>query len=448
MEHSERNEANRELGARLRQEGIDFVWLQFSDIEGQIKQITIPAGQWQAVADHGHWFDGSSIEGFARTLENDMYLVPDPTTFAPIPWEAGTRTARVICDVHLPNGEPFSGDPRNVLHRQLARARNMGFEYNVAPELEFFLFRRHEDGSLLPLQPLDQAGYFDISLDVTRNVRRQIVEAMARMGVIVNSFHHEVAAGQSEFDLQYGPALTMADHTTTLRIAAKSIAHGNGLFCSFLPKPITGVSGSGMHVHQSLLDPQTRENLMYDAKQGYNLSRIALSFIAGQLEHAQAMSAVVAPLVNSYKRLVSGFEAPVKICWGRTNRNALIRVPRITQGRRESTRCELRCPDPSANPYLAFGIMLAAGLDGIERQLDPPNPLEEDLFSLSERRLGYESLPDNLGTAVEALRNSDVVADALGQHLFETYVEAKTQEWKDFRAHVTSWELDHYLATY
>lgn len=448
MPKQDREHANQRLGELLGVEEIQFVWLQFSDIEGQIKQITIPASQWQEVADHGHWFDGSSIEGFARIVENDMYLVPDPDTYAFIPWESGTRTARVICDVYLPNGEPFSGDPRQVLIRQLERAQRMGFEYNVAPELEFFLFRRHEDGGLLPLQPLDQAGYFDISLDITHSVRRQIVESLTRMGVTINAFHHEVAAGQNELDLQYGPALAMADCTTTLRIAAKVIAHRHGLFCSFMPKPITGISGSGMHVHQSLMHVETGQNLMYDPVQAYNLSDVALSFIAGQLEHARAISAIVAPLVNSYKRLVSGFEAPVKICWGRTNRSALIRVPRITGDRSQSTRCELRCPDPSANPYLAFAAMLAAGLDGIERRLEPPKPMEEDLFSLSERHRGYASLPDNLGTAIEDLRSSEVMANALGQHLFETYVEAKSREWGEFRSHVTSWELDHYLATY
>ncbi len=439
---------NQELGELLIADEIQFVWLQFTDIEGQIKQITIPTSQWQEVADHGHWFDGSSIEGFTRTVENDMYLMPDPTTYSFVPWEANTRTGRVICDVCLPDGETFPGDPRNVLKRQLARARAMGFEYNVAPELEFFLFNRHEDGSILPLQPLDQAGYFDISIDITRNVRRKLVEALDPMGVTINSFHHEVAGGQNELDMQYGPALSMADQTATLRVVAKAIAHQHGLFCSFLPKPITGVSGSGMHVHQSLFDCETHENLMYDESHPYNLSSVALSFIAGQLEHAKAMSSIVAPLVNSYKRLVPGFEAPVKICWGRTNRSALIRVPRITHHRSRSTRCELRFPDPSANPYLAFAAMLAAGLDGIERGLEPPNPLEEDLFSLPERRQGYDYLPDSLGAAIEDLRNSQVMIDALGQLLHDTYVEAKMQEWIEFRSHVSSWELDHYLAVY
>lgn len=439
---------NQELGERLLDEKIDFVWLQFSDIAGQTKQITIPAGQWREVADHGHWFDGSSIEGFSRTLENDMYLMPDPATYAFIPWEADTRTARVICDVHLPDGECFPGDPRQVLKRQVARARGMGFDFNVAPELEFFLFQRHEDGSILPLQPLDQAGYFDIGIDKVRNIRRKVVESLAQMGVVINSFHHEVAFGQNELDLQYGPALVMADRTTTLRIVAKAIAQQHNLFCSFMPKPITGTSGSGMHVHQSLFDVETRRNLMYDPDHPYNLSRTALSFIAGQLAHAKAMSSVVAPLVNSYKRLVSGFEAPVKICWGRTNRSALIRVPRTTRKREASTRCELRFPDPSANPYLAFAVMLAAGLDGVEKEMEPPAPLEESLFSLSDRRMGHEDLPDSLGAAIEELRGSAVMTEALGQHLHDTYVEAKTQEWIDFRTHVTSWELSQYLATY
>ena len=439
---------NKKLGQLLRSEGVDFVWLQFSDIEGQIKQITIPARQWTEVVDHGQWFDGSSIQGFARTVENDMYLMPDPSTFTLIPWESGTCTARVICDVLLPNGDPFPGDPRYVLKRQLDRARGMGFEYNIAPELEFFLFRRHEDGEVLPLQPLDQAGYFDISIDISRSIRRKIVESLTEMGVVINAFHHEVAEGQNELDMRYGPGLQLADSTVTARIAAKAVAHQHGLFCSFLPKPMTGKSGSGMHVHQSLLDPVTGRNLMYDDGHPYRLSQTALHFIAGQLEHAKAMACVVAPLVNSYKRLVSGFEAPVKICWGRTNRGALIRVPRTTRDRSISTRCELRSPDPSANPYLAFAVMLAAGLDGIEKEMQPPNPLEEDLFRVTDRRHGYESLPDSLGAAIEYLRDNHVLADALGPHLHDTYVEAKTQEWIEFRTHVSTWELNQYLATY
>ncbi len=450
MVRKDRVEARRALGAQMQAEGVQFVLLQFSDIAGHVKQVTIPSALWTKVSDHGHWFDGSSIYGFARTLESDMYLVPDPDTYALVPWELedGPRTARVICDIYLPNGEPFAGDPRNVLRRQMDRARRMGFEYNVAPELEFYFFQPHADGSIQPLQTLDQAGYFDVSLDVKQHVRREVVETLAPLGVTVGSFHHELGAGQNELDLKYGPGLTMADGTATLRIVAKTIAHQHGLFCSFMPKPITGMAGSGMHVHQSLLDPQTGENLMYDPNHGYKLSQTALQFIAGQLEHAKGMSVVVAPLVNSYKRLVSGFEAPVNICWGRTTRSALIRVPHLTQDRKASTRIELRCPDPSANPYLAFAVMLAAGLDGIERKLEPPAPLEEDLFSLSTRRMNYDTLPDSMGQAIAALRDSAVIADALGQHLFETYVEAKTQEWRDYRSHVTAWELNHYLATH
>lgn len=435
----------------MEQEGVQFVLLQFSDIAGHLKQVTIPSALWAEVSDHGHWFDGSSIYGFARTLESDMYLVPDPETYALVPWEQdnpGIRTARVICDIYMPSGEPFAGDPRNVLLRQLHRARRMGFEYNVAPELEFYFFRPHADGEVSPLQPLDHAGYFDVTLEATQNVRREVAEALAPLGVTVGSFHHELGAGQNELDLKYGPALKMADGTATLRIAAKTIARQHGLFCSFMPKPVTGMAGSGMHVHQSLLHPETGENLMYDPEHRFKLSRTALQFIAGQLDHAKGMTLVVAPLVNSYKRLVSGFEAPVNICWGRATRSALIRVPHLTADRKASTRIELRSPDPSANPYLAFAVMLAAGLDGIERELEPPAPLEEDLFSLSARRMNYEKLPDSMGLSIGCLRDSAVIADALGQHLFETYVEAKTQEWRDYRSHVTAWELDHYLATH
>ncbi len=432
----------------IKRNDIRFIRLQFSDIVGVAKHVTIPIGHWETALAHGIWFDGSSVEGFARVAESDMYLVPDLNTFVVIPWEMDLSTARVICDVYMPDGEPFHGDPRYILKQQLARAARMGFDYQVGPELEFFLFERRPDRSLLPLQPHDNAGYFDVSTDFSHNIRRQMVDALQSMGINVETSHHEVAIGQSEIDSRYGPALTAADNTITFRITLKAIAQKNNLHCTFMPKPITGIAGSGMHVHQSLWHTGTNETAMYDADNEYGLSQTALHFIAGQLAHAPAMTPILAPLVNSYKRLVPGYEAPVYLSWGRTNRSALIRIPRISGGRARSSRCELRCPDPSANPYLAFAVMLAAGLDGIERKLTPPNPSEEDLYQVDGLRSGLETLPADLGAAIAALTRDVVIQNALGQHVYERYVEAKLQEWGEYRMQVTPWELERYLTMY
>lgn len=436
------------IDEQIRRNDIRFVRLQFSDIVGISKQITIPIDHWPDAVNHGVWFDGSSVEGFARIAESDMYLVPDLSTFTVVPWEMDLSTARVICDAHTPDGSPFEGDPRHVLRRQVERAAQLGLTYSVGPELEFFLFRPHPDGSLLPLVPHDKAGYFDVSTDLAHSVRRQMVDALQGMGIEVEASHHEVAIGQSEIDIRYGPALRTADHAMTFRTTLKAVAQKNGLHCTFMPKPMAGVNGNGMHVHQSLWNATTGETAMYDADSEYGLSQTALHFIAGQLAHAKAMTPIIAPLVNSYKRLVPGYEAPVYISWGRTNRSALIRVPRITAGRYRSTRCELRCPDPSCNPYLAFAVMLAAGLDGIEKRLQPPAPAEEDLYHVDGVRAGLETLPGDLGQAIEELEKDEVIQDALGQHVYERYVEAKTQEWSEYRGYVSRWELDRYLTLY
>jgi glutamine synthetase len=432
----------------IKRNDIRFIRLQFSDIVGISKQITIPIEHWDDAISHGVWFDGSSVEGFARIAESDMYLMPDLDTFRVIPWEMDLSTARVICDAHTPDGAPFEGDPRHVLKRQLERAAKLGLNYQVGPELEFFLFKIHPNGSLLPLEPHDRAGYFDISTDLAHSVRRQMVDALQSMGIDVEASHHEVAAGQSEIDFKYGPALTTADHAITFRTTLKAVAQKNGLHCTFMPKPIAGISGSGMHVHQSLWSLKTGETVMYDAESEYGLSKLALNFIAGQLAHAPAITPIIAPLVNSYKRLVPGYEAPVYISWGRTNRSALIRIPRLSAGRYKSTRCELRCPDPTANPYLAFAVMLAAGLEGIEKNMQPPPPAEEDLYHVDGTRAGLETLPGDLGHAIEALREDEVIQDALGQHVYERYVEAKMQEWNEYKLYVSQWELDRYLTLY
>jgi glutamine synthetase len=435
--------------ALIRETNVQFINLQFSDIVGIVKQVTIPVHQWPGAAQDGVWFDGSSVEGFARIAESDMFLKPDLSTFAVIPWERENLvTARVICDVCTPQGEPFEGDPRYVLKRALAEAESMGYVYNTGPELEFFLFRR--DGNGLPRpKPHDHAGYFDVSTDLAHNVRRQMVEALHAFGIEVEAAHHEVAPGQHEIDFHYSPALQAADNAVTFRIVLKAIAQRNGLFASFMPKPVAGINGSGMHTHQSLMRADTGENAFYDGDDEYGLSELAKQFIAGQLAHAKGMAAVIAPLVNSYKRLVPGYEAPVYISWARVNRSALIRVPQITSGRSEATRLELRCPDPSCNPYLAFAIMLHTGLDGVRRRLAPPEPSEEDLYELDEvGRSSLETLPGSLGEALEELKQDLLVQEALGSHVYHRYLLAKTQEWDEYRLSISQWELDRYLPIY
>ncbi|MEZ4614689.1 MAG: type I glutamate--ammonia ligase [Caldilineaceae bacterium] len=432
----------------IKRNDIRFIRLQFSDIIGVAKHVTIPISHWPDAIEHGIWFDGSSIEGFARIAESDMYLAPDLATFAVVPWDMDLSTARVICDIYTPDGEPFDGDPRYILKRQLQRAADMGYNYQVGPELEFFLFKRHSSGSIFPLEPHDNAGYFDVSSDQANNVRRQMEDALQALGIHVEASHHEVALGQNEIDFSYGPALTTADHAMTFRITLKAVAQKNNLHCTFMPKLIARINGSGMHVHQSLWHIESNETAMYNADNEYGLSDVALHFIAGQLTHARAFSAIIAPLVNSYKRLVPGYEAPVYVSWGRTNRSALIRIPRISQGRVKSTRCELRCPDPSANPYLAFAVMLASGLDGIEKRMAPPPAAEEDLYHVDGIRAGLNTLPGDLGEAIEELRSDEVIQAALGQHIYERYIEAKTQEWDDYRLYVSEWELNRYLNMY
>jgi glutamine synthetase len=427
---------------------IQFINLQFTDIMGVVKSVGIPVRMWSDVLDHGLWFDGSSVQGFARIAESDMLLHPDLDTFAVNPWDSDVPTARVICDAHLPTGEPFSGDPRQVLKRALAKAAELGFEYFTGPELEFFLFKPHADGSLLPLVPHDQAGYFDVSTDLAHSVRRQMVMALESFGITVEALHHEVAVGQSEIDFKYDHALRTADNAITLRLTLKAIAQKNGLYCTFMPKPVAGINGSGMHTHQSLWSEG--QNAFADPADEYGLSATAKHFIAGQLRHARSTSAVIAPLVNSYKRLVPGYEAPVYLSWARTNRSALIRIPKVSPGRVDTaTRIELRCPDPSANPYLVFAVILSAGLDGIQNRLPAPAPHEEDLYHLDEKALAQlTAMPGSLGEAIEELKGSALMREALGEHLYERYIEAKTQEWDEYRLNVSEWELNRYLPIY
>jgi len=432
----------------VEQKQIRFVELQFTDVVGAVKSVTIPVNQLEDALDHGVWFDGSSIEGFARIAESDMYLVPDLQTLAVLPWLSGKETTgRLICNVFTPNGQPFLGDPRAVLARVLGEAEKMGFAYDTGPELEFSDLKPHADGTVIPPVLQDTTGYFDQPTDVAGGLRREMTEALEAFGIVVEAMHAEVANGQHEIDFRYSDALTTADNAVTFRFALKTIAQQNGLWATFLPKPFRGMAGNGMHVHQSLIYKATGRNAFADPGDPYGLSRIAHHFIAGQLEHARGMCAILAPLVNSYKRLVAGYEAPVYISWGRINRSALLRVPRAHHA--ESTRLELRCPDPSCNPYLAFAVMLAAGLDGIRRELPLPPASEENLYLLdTTRSAALPTLPGALDEAIEAMEEDQVVRDALGPHIFERFIAAKRLEWSDYRMEVTPWELNKYLPSY
>jgi len=439
---------------KAKADGIRFVQLQFTDILGIVKAVTIPIHRMADSVEHGTWFDGSSIEGFTRIAESDQYLMPDMATFAEIPWQPGDGprgTARVICDVFTPRGEPFAGDPRFVLRRQVERARKLGFIVNMGPELEFFLFRRDEAGKVTPL-PHDLAGYFDFSTDLAQEVRQDMVDALEAFGIKVEAAHHEVAAGQHEIDFEYSDALKTADNALTFKFALKAIAQQHGLYATFMPKPIFGINGSGMHTHQSLFSIAEGRNAFADPANKYGLSDLARSYMAGILAHAKGMAAVLAPTVNSYKRLVPGYEAPTYITWGRTNRSALIRVPMISPGKSiEGTRAEVRCPDPSSNTYLAFAVMIAAGLDGVGRGLVLSDPVEESLFEMDAAQVterGIAELPGTLGQAIEELRADAVVCEALGDHVLEHYVAAKTAEWDEYRTQVTQWELDRYLEAF
>ncbi|MGQ9600303.1 MAG: type I glutamate--ammonia ligase [Anaerolineae bacterium] len=440
-----------ELLDKVTKEGIEFISLQFTDIVGIVKSVTIPISELETALDRGIWFDGSSIEGFARIAESDMYLVPDLETYAVIPWHHDYGlTARFICDVYTPDGRPFEGDPRYVLKQALHEAATRGWIYNIGPEPEFFLFKRDGDGRAVP-NPQDQGGYFDLSTDRGIEVRKEMSKALAAFGIRVEASHHEVAFGQHEIDFRFTEALRAADNVVTFKLALKEVARQHGLHATFMPKPIAGINGSGMHAHQSLFSIATGQNVFADPQDELGLSPLARQFIAGQLAHARGMCAILAPLVNSYKRLVPGYEAPVYISWGQINRSALIRVPQVTLDRPQSTRIELRCPDPSCNPYLAFAVMLRAGLDGIERGLEPPPISNEDLYHLNgaERKArNLATLPGSLGEALEELKRDALVRETLGEHLFERFIEAKTIEWQEYCTHVSAWELERFLSVY
>jgi glutamine synthetase len=438
-------QASQVLEAAAR-DGVEFVNLQFTDILGMVKSVSIPIEQLPDAIAHGTWFDGSAIEGFARVAESDMFLVPDLSTFAVVPWQTeGGVTARVICWVVRPSGEPFAGDPRTVLATALTEARALGYSYHVAPELEFFLFRRDGDGQL---RLHDRGSYFDLAADLAAPVRHEMVRALTRMGIRVETAHHEVGGGQHEIDFEPCDALRAADQTITCKHTVRAIAQRHGLLATFMPKPLEEVIGSGMHVHQHLFDAGGQRNLFSDPDDDYGLTPLARAFIAGQLAHARALCAVVAPLVNSYQRLVPGFEAPVHVTWAHLNREALVRVPKTSPTQPQATRIELRSPDSACNPYLAFTAMLAAGLDGIRLNLPLPPPVEENLYYVGAadlRARGVQMLPDTLAEALDELERDEVIRGALGGYVCERLIEAQRRQWLAYRRHVSSWERDRYL---
>lgn len=426
---------------------VRFLRLQFTDILGVIKNVEIPSSQFRKALHGDIMFDGSSIEGFVRVEESDMLLVPDLSTFQIFPWgDPSARVARLICDVTLPDGTPFAGDPRGVLKRQVARAAELGFAMNAGMEVEFFLFKPAPDGRPAT-DTHDVGGYFDLApMDLGEDARRAIVDTLEQMGFEVEAAHHEVAHGQHEIDFRYTDALRTADNIGTFRFVVKQVARQFDLVASFMPKPVFGQNGSGMHAHQSLF--RNGQNAFWDPQREWELSKTALYYIGGLLKHARAMCAVTNPLVNSYKRLVPGYEAPVNVAWSMRNRSPMIRVP---ERRGAGTRLELRTPDPSANPYLALTVMLAAGLDGVISEADWREPINTNIWEMSfreRRRLRVDDLPHDLNEACDELERDDVMTAALGAHIAQHFLAAKREEWRDYNQQVTKWELERYLAKY
>jgi glutamine synthetase len=435
-------ELRRDVLERVQRENVEFVHLWFTDIEGHLKSFAVTMDELEGALDDGMGFDGSSISGFNAIEESDMVAIPDPTTFQLMP-NGGHVVARMICDVVTPEGEPYDGDPRHVLRLALERMRSMGFDtFNVGPELEYFLFK-DDQGT----ETLDEGGYFAMTtLDAASDLRHDTVKALESMGIPIEYVHHEVGPSQHEIDMRFAPALEMADHTVTYRLVVKEIAKKAGHHATFMPKPIFGENGSGMHTHQSLF--ADGKNAFFDADDEWHLSDVGKAFIAGQLRHAREISAVFAQWVNSYKRLVPGYEAPVYCAWSRRNRSALIRIPLYKPGNEQATRAEIRCPDPACNPYLAFAALLHAGLDGIENGYELPPPMEQNLYHLTaeqRKERGIVGLPETLGEAIDELAGSDLARRALGPHIFGRYVELKRKEWDDYRVQLTPWELEKYL---
>ena len=440
---TEREEAREYVLGMVREHDVKFIRLWFTDILGALKGFAITAQELEEALEQGVGFDGSSIEGFARIDESDMVAMPDPTTFRILPWRPRQNAvARMFCDVLTPQWQPFKGDPRHVLKQTLERAASLGYTYYVGPELEYFYFRNSEGTDVL-----DEGGYFDQTpLDLATELRRETVLTLEEMGIAVEFSHHEAATSQHEIDLRYSDALTMADNVMTQRLVIKEVAMRNGLYATFMPKPIANVNGSGMHVHQSLFKGAT--NAFFDGDSPSHLSPLALSFVAGLMHHAPAITAITNQWVNSYKRLIVGYEAPVYISWASVNRSDLIRVPAYKEGREDSVRIEYRAPDPACNPYLAFAVMLAAGLDGAERNLPAPDPVQENVFNMTDEernRRGIDTLPGSLREAILLTENSDLVRRTLGDHVFNSFIQNKKIEWSQYQAQVTNYELKRYL---
>jgi glutamine synthetase len=426
----------------VEERGIKFIRLWFTDILGTLKSFAITPQELEGAFTEGMGFDGSSIEGFSRIQESDMVAFPDPSTFQIIPWRSEAQVARMFCDIREPDGPPFEGDSRYVLKRQLQRAADLGFTFYVGPELEYFYFKAN-DGT----EFLDRGSYFDLTpLDVATDYRKRTVEYLEHMGIPVEYVHHEVAPSQHEIDLRYTDALSMADNVMTYRLTVKEAAQEFGVYATFMPKPVAGVNGSGMHTHQSLFEDD--RNAFFDPTDEYHLSKTAKAYIAGILRHAPEITLITNQWVNSYKRLVPGFEAPVYICWARRNRSALVRVPMYKPGKEQACRIEFRSPDPACNPYLAFSVMLAAGLAGIENEYELPPEASNNIYEMSEeerRAAGIESLPEDLYEAIRVAEGSDLVREALGDHVFEWLVRNKREEWDEYKGYVSPYELERYL---
>ncbi len=427
----------------IREKGIEFIHLWFTDVLGFLKTFVITSDELDTAMSEGMGFDGSSIQGFARIEESDMIAMPDPTTLQILPWrQQGQLVATMFCDIVRPDGTPYEGDPRQVLKRTLAKAAEKGFTFYVGPELEYYYFKDDKGCELL-----DQGGYFDMTTrDLAVDLRKETVRTLKNFGIQVEYSHHEVGPSQHEIDLRYAEALRMADNVMTYRLVVKEVAQLNGVYATFMPKPIYGEAGSGMHVHQSLFRGDS--NAFYDAADPHHLSDLAKGYIAGLLKHSRAISGVTNQWVNSYKRLVSGFEAPVYICWAHRNRSALIRVPMYKPGKEKATRIELRAPDPACNPYLAFAVMLAAGLDGIEKGYELPADVIDDVYEMSaaeraERGIGQ--LPEDLHEAIEEMERSELLRETMGEQVFEWYIRNKRMEWDDYKSRITLWETEGYL---
>lgn len=433
----------------VEEEDVEFIRLQFTDIFGMLKNVAITKSQLGKALENRCMFDGSAIEGFVRMEESDMYLYPDLDTFEIFPWRPQQgKVARMMCDVYRPNKTPFEGDPRYVLKKVLKEAAQMGYVFNAGPECEFFLFHTDEEGRPTT-HTHEMAGYFDVApIDQAENVRRDIVLNLEDMGFMIEASHHEIAPGQHEVDFEYAEGMVTADNIMTFKMAVKAVAKRHGLHATFMPKPKAGVNGSGMHLNMSLSDMHGK-NMFEDPSDELGLSRVAYQFMAGILYHMKGMTILTNPLVNSYKRLVPGYDAPVYIAWSdKANRSPLIRIP---SSRGDSTRIELRCPDSAVNPYLALAACLAAGLDGIKKEMTPPASVDANIFSMTPKEIrarGIEQLPETLGEAIEAFRRDEFMKEVLGQHIYTKYLEAKEAEWRMFRAQVTDWEVEEYLYKY